>query len=436
MRKRHRQTSGISLGTVLTLTLLGLVIAGGAVLFPKLAGDIDLRTDATRVSVAIQGVFSQPYQQGTQSTAQPLETAQPDVAAFSTAAPLPTQPVEHTITLTAAGAISIDTAIQKACTSETGYAFGSLLEAVAGEFQSEINLATLQNLVIVNEKLTDVNMPADALTAIRDSGINVLSTGFLGALNSGVSGLATTINAIGQNGMTAYGTFTSAESRKHVVTIDIGGTTVALMSFQSDLSAAGKRKITREEQAFVTAPLTLPVISADIAAARAAGAKIVIVSLCWGKERATTPTKTQIELAQGIADAGADVILGTRSGTVQPVTILSAKRADGTSRQTLCAYSLGNLLESDRSDRASISGALLHVTMRYSLADDRLSFEALTYTPTYVWRGRIDGKTSYRVLRSNVAPPDFLDEDQRKVMERSLTLIRDVMEDSPFDERQ
>jgi len=40
------------------------------------------------------------------------------------------------------------------------------------------------------------------------------------------------------------------------------------------------------------------------------------------------------------------------------------------------------------------------------------------------------------VLRSNVAPPDFLDEDQRKVMERSLTLIRDVMEDSPFDERQ
>ena len=184
------------------------------------------------------------------------------------------------------------------------------------------------------------------------------------------------------------------------------------------------------------APLKLPTISADIAAARAAGAQIVVVSLCWGKEGATMPSATQKELAQGIANAGADVILGTHSGALQPVTLLTATRADGSAHQTLCAYSLGNLLLSDRSDRDAISGALLHITMRYNLADDSLVFDTLTFTPTYVWRGKLDGRTSYRVLRSNAEPPEFVDDEQSKVMARCLKLVRDSFENSPVTEAQ
>ena len=436
MRKRRRDTSGISLGTVLTLAMIGMVVAGAIWLFPRLAGDINTRVDPARVGVAFQSALNHDRALQGQSSQQPAVTDEPPPADLTTSAPLPTQPAEHTLTLTAAGVIAIDASIQKACTSEAGYGFDPLFSALAGELQSEINMATLRNLVIPNEKLTDVNMPADALAAVRNCGFNVLSTGFPGALNSGVAGLATTLNNIGQNGMTAYGTFPSAESRKHVVTVDIGGMTVAFLSFQGELSASGKRKTKREEQDFVIAPLTLPAISADISAARAAGAKIVIVSLCWGKSGADTPTTTQVELAQGIAEAGADVILGTGTGTVQQVSILRTRRADATERQTLCAYSLGNLLVSDRSDRAGISGAILHASMRYNLADDSLTFEQLTYTPTYVWRGRIDGKTTYRVLRSNAAVPDFVEDDQQAVMERSLTLIRDVLANTVVREAQ
>ena len=430
MAKRRRRTSGVSLGTVVTLVLVALVVAGSAMLFPKLMGDIDTRVDAQRVGVAIRGAVSGGQDAG---VATPVPESQPTFD-VPTEAPTATVPAVHTITLTAAGSIAIDTALQKAATSEAGYQFGPLLTQLAGYFQSEINVATLENLVVGNEKLTDVNMPADALAAIRDSGVNVLCNGFYGALNSGVSGLNDTLAAIGKNGMTAYGLYPTAESRKHVTTVEIGDLTVAFLSFQSELSAAGKKLTTREEQAFVVAPLTLPVISDGVAAARAAGAQIVVVSLCWGKEGASKPTATQQELAQGIANAGADIIIGTHSGTLQPVTILTARRADGRDHQTLCAYSLGNLLISDRSDRSAISGALLHIAMRYDLADDSLAFEQLTYTPTYVWRGKIDGKTSYRVLVSNAEPPEFVAEDQRSVMERSLYLVRDKFAGSPVTE--
>ena len=60
--------------------------------------------------------------------------------------------------------------------------------------------------------------------------------------------------------------------------------------------------------------------------------------------------------------------------------LLSATRADGTAHQTLCAYSLGYLLDSDRSDRDSISGALLNVGMTYNLTLDTLSFTSLDNT--------------------------------------------------------
>lgn len=433
MAKRRRHTRGVSLGTVVTLVLLALVGVGCAALFPRLAGDIQLRVDVQQVGVAVGNALQgRDASQG--ATAAPQATMLPEMP--PTAAPTATQPPERTLTITATGVVAIDTALQKACTGENGYAFGPLLENLGDALRADMNLATLANLVVANEKLTDTNMPADALKALRDCGLDTLCQGFFGVLNSGVNGLAATQDAIRQAGLSAYGAYTSAEKRRNATIVTVEGTKVALLSFQGELSAAGKKKTTQEEQGFAIAQLTLPAIAQEIALARGQGAEIVLVSLCWGKEGAGSPTATQRELAQGIADAGADIILGTHSGTLQPVELLTAHRADGAARQTLCAYSLGNLLISDRSDRDAISGALLHMSLRYAPANGSLVFEALTYTPTYVWRGKRNGKTAFTVLVSNAQPPEYVEKEQLGVMERSLALVRKAFEGSPVTEAQ
>jgi poly-gamma-glutamate capsule biosynthesis protein CapA/YwtB (metallophosphatase superfamily) len=440
MRNRRRRTRGVSAGTVITLLLTVLVTVGCVLLFPKLVGDIELRVDPESIGVAFRDSIDGLSATSTNAPANDAQDTAPATdlpVVMSTAAPSATQAkTVQTLSITAAGSISVDLQIQKACTGVDGYTFGPTFEQLTDSFTSDINLATLENLVVLNEKLTDVNMPEDALTAIRACGINTLCNGFYGALNVGLSGLTETLAAIKDAGMLPYGLFTSAENRNHMTLAVFGDTTVALLSFQSELSAAGKKKTDAEEQAYVIAPITLPTIASDITAARAAGAQIVIVSLCWGREGASAPSDTQKELAQGIANAGADIILGTHSGALQPIELLTANRANGTVHQTLCAYSLGNLLESDRSEREGISGALLHISLSYDLLADNLTFDLLTYTPTYVWRGKIDGKTGYRVLPSNSAPPDFMDEDQQKVMERCLKLVEDVLADSPVTQAQ
>ena len=360
-------------------------------------------------------------------TAPPAITQTPQ----QTATPAPVQ----TLTITAAGEMQFDLGIQSACETEIGYNFDYYFQQIKSRLTSNINLATLQNIVLPGDALSDVNMPAAAITAIADAGFNVLNTGFYSALDGGVAGLQSTLNLIAQNGMLPYGTYLSQPDRNQATTMDVNGVTVALLSFQSELSATGKQATSKEEQAYVFAQLTLPVITADIAAAKEAGADVVIVSLCWGAQDATEPTVLQTEMAQGIADAGADIIIGSNPGVLQKVSILTSAGDDGTQRQTLCAYSLGSFINSDRRNRDVISSVFLHITLRYSPQTDAVSFETVTYTPVYIWRGSEDGKTTYQPVIANADPPQAMNEDQQAIMGRALSDIRAVFENSLIEER-
>ncbi len=435
MRKKRSRT-GISTGTAATLVFFALVVFGSVLLFPKLLGQVEQRVSPQQVGVALEKslrAFGDTVLG--QETVAPSATAPP--AAGETPAPQvsATPAPAQRLTLTAAGELHFDRDMQTAATSDTGYTFDFQLEQLKTRLTGDINLVTLQNVVLPQEKLTNVNMPSAALTAMANAGFNVVCTGFYGALNGGVDGLNSTLSLIQQNGMLPYGTYLSEDQRSRVVTKDVNGVTVAFLSFQGELSAEGKKATTKEEQGYVFAPLTLPAITAEISAARAAGAKIVVVSLCWGREGAAEPTKLQTEMANGIASAGADIILGTNPGVLQKVEILSSARADGSQRQTLCAYSLGSVLNSDRSDRSVITSVLLTMALRYDLETDVLTFETITYSPVYIWRGRINGKTAYQPVFANEAAPAYVDDDQESVMLRALADVRALFENTLIQER-
>jgi len=81
-------------------------------------------------------------------------------------------------------------------------------------------------------------------------------------------------------------------------------------------------------------------ILADIALLQEMDTDITIVSIHWGIENAATPSDDQKALAQKMADAGADVILGHHPHCLQPVEWLTGTAGN----RTLCIYSLGNFV--------------------------------------------------------------------------------------------
>jgi poly-gamma-glutamate synthesis protein (capsule biosynthesis protein) len=67
--------------------------------------------------------------------------------------------------------------------------------------------------------------------------------------------------------------------------------------------------------------------------AERARADVVVVFLHWGQERVVCPTARQVQLARMLAEAGADVVVGSHAHVVQP---------GGTVGKALVRYGLGN----------------------------------------------------------------------------------------------
>ncbi len=83
-------------------------------------------------------------------------------------------------------------------------------------------------------------------------------------------------------------------------------------------------------------------------------ADLVFVVMHWGEEYKFRPSKSQITLAQAITEAGADVIIGSHTHSIQPVEWLTA--SDGS--KTLVTYSLGNILSTQYNNFSLVGGII------------------------------------------------------------------------------
>lgn len=86
-----------------------------------------------------------------------------------------------------------------------------------------------------------------------------------------------------------------------------------------------------------------PQVIQDISEAKEL-ADIVIVCPHWGTEYVTKPSRYQQAFAKEMADAGADLIIGTHPHVPQPVEWIVTE--DG--HKTLCYYSLGNYVSTQK----------------------------------------------------------------------------------------
>ena len=86
-----------------------------------------------------------------------------------------------------------------------------------------------------------------------------------------------------------------------------------------------------------------PRVITDIQNAKAL-ADVVIVCPHWGTEYMTKPSGYQQKFAMQMAEAGADLIIGTHPHVVQPVEWITA----GNGNRALCFYSLGNYVSTQK----------------------------------------------------------------------------------------
>ena len=122
----------------------------------------------------------------------------------------------------------------------------------------------------------------------------------------------------------------------------------------------------------------------DIQRLRDAGAEVVIVFPHWGEEYLREPNHIEKQYAKKIAGAGADIIIGMHPHVIQKIDWLTVEEEDGSTREVLVAYSLGNFVTTQNHHGYTDTGMILEFTVREE-EDGSFAVENLGYVPTYCW---------------------------------------------------
>lgn len=316
-----------------------------------------------------------------------LETNAPSVT--DTPTPPEAEPVETSrISFLAAGDNVIHPCIyidaRNRATAETrAYDFKPMYADVA-DYIASFDLAFInQETLMCGEgfKLSgypNFNSPQELGHDLLEIGFDVVGISNNHMCDKGEAGLLATIDFWESDEMSEVlmiGGYRNREDFDNVRTIERDGVKIAFLSYTYGTN--GMRLPAGSE-------LIVPYINdADIirqcALAEKAG-DVTIVSIHWGDENSSTPNAEQRRVAQLLADNGADVILGHHPHVLQPIEWIES--ANG---ETLCIYSLGNLLSAMQYWQNMVGGFFTFELVAYS--DGNVDIEAPSFVPTAFFYG-------------------------------------------------
>ncbi|MBR2407504.1 MAG: CapA family protein [Lachnospiraceae bacterium] len=236
------------------------------------------------------------------------------------------------------------------------------------------------------------NGPEEYLAAVKDAGFTVLCTSNNHSVDNGIVGINETIEKLNAYGFLHIGMYekelatddsaAATEPRERFLILEKNGIKIGLVAFTELINL--RSLMEHEELEQVVNYYSKEFAEELISQAKAAGADYIIAYNHWGNENTHTVTDSQRKHAVELAEAGADLIIGTHSHCLQGSEVLLA--SDG--REVPCYYSLGNLVSSMARD-INNDTALITVTLHYT--EDGVRLKETDIMPCHVF-ARLDGK--------------------------------------------
>jgi len=215
--------------------------------------------------------------------------------------------------------------------------------------------------------------PSDLVNALAATGFDACSTASNHALDFGLEGLTTTLDALESVGLGHSGTSRSAEE-DHPALYEVNGVTLAHGAY----TFGTNQTFVAEEWAVNY--LDLEKMLSDAAWARRNGAEFVVFSIHWGKDYTAMPSNRQLEHARPLMESpDIDLIVGHHSHVVQPIDVINGK---------YIIYGMGNQLSNIRSyvsiaGPGSEDGIIVHIEVTEQ-PDGSFDATGLSSTPTRV----------------------------------------------------
>ena len=424
MASRKHKKPGLRIGNY-RITPLGLVTLGVLLLILIIAIVMVVFNPLDSEG----GLFARPT-----PTPTPVPTIDP-ASITPTPSPSPTpsptpEPEPRTARIRALGEIAMQQNLLKAATTDGGSTFDfsemfSLVSDIMGD--ADYTIADVEGTLGGTQKVSGgdkMYTPPILIQNLMDCGVDMLDLANDHGLDGNFDELKATIANCQSAGMEYVGAATTKEEKNTPKIVDINGIKVGFVAYTASLNVREK-KVEKNALKYGLNLVTKSNAKGDIQAARDAGADIVVCLMSWGKMLKRDVTDDQKKIADVLAKAGVDVIIGYGPHMVQPASWLEGGTdSEGNVHRTLVMSATGNFL-SDQRDQYADSGLIFEFTITETApGSGKYAIANPVYIPTWVWRasGEADGSYSYHT----VACGQYLESEPEGMSYNDATRMREV----------
>ncbi|MCI8310372.1 MAG: CapA family protein [Clostridia bacterium] len=234
------------------------------------------------------------------------------------------------------------------------------------------------------------NTPESLAWAIKDAGIDLLSTANNHSLDTGYTGLESTINYLDEAEILHTGTYKSQETQNQTTIVEVKGVKIAFLSFTYGTNGIP----IPEGREYCINLINDDFIINRLNLAKEQNPDIICVFMHWGEEYETTPNSEQQRLVKLLFENGTNIILGSHPHVLQKMEKVDFEY-DGKLSEGFVIYSLGNFVSGQNKDNTRNSIILkLSITKK---GTGEIVVDSANYVPIYTYRGNTDIK-KYKVL--------------------------------------
>ncbi len=187
------------------------------------------------------------------------------------------------------------------------------------------------------------NGPVALLRALKKAGFDMFVTANNHCCDYGIEGIFETKENLDRyhfaNTGTSYPSEQSGTNEDYCI-FEVNGINIAVLSYTHLINR--RADLSSEELTSMVNRYDPETVCRDIAGAKAAGAEFVVVYSHWGIENTEDLTEYQIKDSEDIAEAGADLIIGSHPHCLQSGRFIETSDA----RRVFCIYSMGNFCSS------------------------------------------------------------------------------------------
>ncbi len=279
--------------------------------------------------------------------------------------------------------------------STTVYDYTPQLANLSGDLESaDLSVCTLVGSLMEASEYESYQLAPSFAEALAQTGFNMINTATDHCLDFGKEALDSTIAAIGEQGMINLGSYADEDSfnlANGICTKVINGATFAFLSYTwatNGMSAANEPySVNILTTDYMTDKVTVDYdrLASDLARAKDMGANVIVCNIAWSANDSyySDVRDDQREVVDYLCANGADIVVGSGLKVPQPIELRQVTLEDGTTKNCVVAYCLGNMLNCLNDSNTNLSG-LLYVTLRRDVDNGEVWLASVGYRPLFM----------------------------------------------------